>query len=87
MERVRITRTGVGELTLAGWRLEDSDGNFYVFPNLILNEGGSVTVHTARGADTVTDLYWGLTTPVWRRGETAVLRDETGAERARYQIP
>lgn len=86
-ERIMLARTGDGELSLAGWQLEDSDGNVYIFPQLDLYAGGAVNLHTRAGTNTVVDLYWGMTAPAWRSGELIVLRDAQGNERATYQVP
>ncbi len=86
-EQVRITRTGNGDLSLAGWRLEDSHGNVYIFPQLDLYAGGSVTVHTTSGLDTVSDLFWNLKQAVWQSGEKAILRDPQGKVRVTYVVP
>lgn len=86
-ERVKISRTGLGELSLAGWQLDDGSGHRYLFPQLNLFEGGSVFLHTTKGLDSATDLYWGLSQPAWQSGETLILRDEKGQERARYEVP
>lgn len=86
-ERVRISRSGEGELSLANWSLTDDDGNNYIFPQLFLYTGGAVDVHTKAGLNTVVDLYWGLAAPVWEPGEQAILRDEQGEVRATYRVP
>jgi LysM repeat protein len=86
-ERVRISRSGDGELSLANWTLTDDDGNTYTFPQLFLYAGGAVDVHTQGGQDTVVDLYWGHAAAVWESGEQAILRDEQGVVRATYHVP
>lgn len=86
-ERVLLKRTGEGELSLANWWLVDDDGNVYFFPQLTLYKDGAVNLHTSAGQNTVVDLYWGLTTPVWSSGETVILFDALGNERATYTIP
>jgi len=86
-ERVKITRTGLGELSLDGWWIEDGKGNVYHFPQLNLFEGGAVFLHTTKGLDSATDLYWGLSEPAWQSGEILILHDALGMERARYQVP
>jgi len=86
-ERVKISRTGFGELSLAGWQIEDGNGHVYIFPQLNLFEDGSVFLHTSKGVDSATNLYWGLSEPAWQSGEVLILRDEKGQERARYQVP
>ncbi|MCZ7552593.1 MAG: lamin tail domain-containing protein [Anaerolineales bacterium] len=89
-ERVLLKQRGEGELSLVGWRLEDGQGNIFVFPQfpqLILYKGGAVNVYTKAGNNSVVDLYWGLELPVWASGKTVTLRDPQGNERANYQIP
>lgn len=86
-ERVLIRYLGEEELSLAGWQLEDEDGNRFVFPALRMFGGGAVTVHTRAGVNTVLELFWGLDRPVWAAGETVTLRDADGAVQATYIIP
>jgi LysM repeat protein len=86
-ERVVLQRTGEGDLEVAGWRLEDEDGNAYTFPDLILNRGGAIELYSRTGTDTVVELFWGLERPVWQSGELVTLRDREGAIVATYAIP
>jgi hypothetical protein len=86
-ERVFLTRTGFGELNLAGWQIRDQNGNVFTFPQLELFEGGAVNVWTTSGSPTVVDLYWGLQSPVWSSGETVTLLDAEGKSRAEYTVP
>lgn len=86
-ERVFISRTGVGELNMAGWQLRDENGNAFLFPQLQLFEGGAINVWTTNGSASVVDLYWGLLNPVWQPGEKVTLIDAKGAVRATFQIP
>jgi LysM repeat protein len=87
MEHVFISRTGSGQLSMIGWKIEDEDGNAYVFPQLVLFESGAVNVWTTPGTPTMVDLYWGQQNPVWERGEKVTLIDDKGKERAIYTIP
>ncbi len=86
-ERVFITRTGSGPLIMNGWKLVDSDGNTFVFPDLVLFEGGAVNIWTTSGTSTVVDLYWGLNNAVWSSGEKVTILNEQGKEAATYTIP
>jgi competence protein ComEC len=86
-EEVSIRNTGQASLSLDAWALKAASGAQYIFPELTLLPGGSVTVHTAAGHDTATDLYWGLADPVWSSDELATLADAGGAVRAAYRIP
>jgi LysM repeat protein len=86
-EHVLLKRTGSGELPLAGWQLADQDGNVYTFPRLTLYQDGAVNVYTRLGQNTVVDLYWGFSAPVWQPGETVTLYDDQGDVRASFTIP
>ena len=86
-EWVTIRNEGDQPLNLSGWQLKDSNRNVFVFPNLTLNTGGAVRVHTARGTDNVIDLYWNASDPVWESGEEAQLLDPNGKQQAKYQVP
>ena len=89
-EVVLLRRVGEGDLHMAGWQLQDQDGNRYEFPQqpeLVLYKGGAVQVFTRTGADTATEVYWNRTAPVWRSGEQITLLDSAGNVRATYPIP
>jgi hypothetical protein len=86
-EWVVVRNAGGESLNLSGWQLKDSDRNVFVFPNLTLNGGGAVQIHTISGTNTVIDLYWGVTEPVWESGEEAQLSDPSGNVRAVYKVP
>jgi len=86
--------TGVGNLTaeeivissrgkqinMEKWTLSDSLGNTFTFPNVILwSSQAPLHIHTGKGADSPTDLYWNRTDSVWKgRGELATLKDAQG---------
>jgi hypothetical protein len=74
-------------LNLSGWQLKDSDKNVFVFPNLTLNSGGAVRVHTGPGTDNVIDLYWNSSLPIWESGEETQLLDRNGKVQDTYQVP
>lgn len=86
-ERVRLLRTGDGELSMAGWRVEDGLGNVYIFPQLTLYKDGAINLNTRSGQNTVVDLYWGLTSPVWKPGKTVSLYDAQNGLRATFTVP
>jgi LysM repeat protein len=86
-EHVVLLRTGDGELSLAGWRLEDGKGNVYTIPMLTLYKGGAINLNTRTGQDTVVDLFWGLASPIWKSGKTVFLYDAQNALRATFSIP
>lgn len=86
-ERVEILHVGEGEISLAGWRLQDEDGHVYYFPSLTMFSAGAVTVYTQIGTSTVVELYWGLDEAIWEIGEKAYLVDPAGNIRALYEVP
>ena len=86
-EHVFLSRAGDGELPMAGWQLLDEDGNMFIFPQLTLFRDGAVNVWTTSGNPTVVDLYWGLQSPVWERGEKVTLKDASGRVHTSYTIP
>lgn len=86
-ESVTIRNAGSESLNLSGWQLKDSDKSVFVFPNLTLNPGGAVRIHTRSGTNNVIDLYWNESNAVWDSGEEAQLFDPGGNLRAKYKVP
>jgi len=86
-EWVIVRNAGNEPINLSSWQLQDENRNLFTFPNLTLNTGGAVQVHTISGTNTVIDLYWGLGDPVWSSGEEAQLLDPSGNVRAVYTVP
>ena len=86
-EWVVVGYKGEDQINLASWELRDEDRNVFVFPQLVLHKNGAVQVHTASGTNTVIDLYWSASNPVWESGEEAQLLDPSGKVRAVYKVP
>jgi hypothetical protein len=86
-ESITIQRIGEGELRMNGWRLEDSLGHRFIFPDIILFKDGIVRVFTRAGTNTVNELHWGLTQAVWSSGKTISLVDDQGILRATLAVP
>lgn len=85
-EQVILTNLS-GQVNMAGWTMTDGEGNKFTFPNLTLLSKGEVTVHTGKGTNTPTDLYWGQAEPRWSKNKVAYLRDPSGKLIATYQVP
>jgi LysM repeat protein len=85
-EQVILTNLS-GQVNMAGWTMTDGEGNQFTFPTLSLLSKGEVTVHTGKGTNTPTDLYWGQAEPRWASGKVAYLRDPSGKLIATYQVP
>ncbi|WP_297506573.1 lamin tail domain-containing protein [Thermococcus sp.] len=82
-EYVVLKNIGDEPANLTGWKLlgngRRSRRHPFIFPPFVLQPGATVTIHTGRGTNTETDLYWGMRRPVWRnRGDTAYLYDSHG---------
>lgn len=86
-EWVVVKYTGDDQINLANWELRDEDKHVFVFPQLVLHPNGAVQIHTASGTNTVIDLYWSESEPVWQSGEEAQLFDSSGNMRAKYKVP
>jgi Lamin Tail Domain len=86
-EWVIVRNAGSESINLSSWQLKDENRNVFTFPNLTLNTGGAIQIHTIAGTNTVIDLYWGLSDPVWQSGEEAQLLDPSGNVRAVYTVP
>jgi hypothetical protein len=86
-EIVTLQNIGEQEVVLTGWALRNGSGAAYVLPQLTLYPDGTVQVHTSEGEDSITDLYWNRTDPLWESGELTVLYDTQGLARAFYRIP
>ncbi|HUG15748.1 MAG TPA: lamin tail domain-containing protein [Thermomicrobiales bacterium] len=72
-----------GTVNVEGWRLEDEDGNVFVFPDVTVKAGFYVTVWIAEGEDIIESryatLYWGLGHQFWNPGEELIrLYDSNG---------
>jgi Lamin Tail Domain len=79
-EWVQIENTGTTRKTLTGWTLRDTSHHVYKFPTFKLGAGKSVKVHTGKGSNTATNLYWKLDDYVWNNdGDTAKLRKKDGS--------
>lgn len=84
----KVTIVNLGEVVdLTGWTLADEQGNVYTFPTLNLFQSGAISIHTALGRDTVTDLYWGQPGSMWQSGETATLKDAQGRVHTTFTTP
>ena len=87
MEYVEILNQGEGAVDLTGWQLMDENENHFDFPTMILDSGGSLTIHSKPGQNTVIELYWQAEKPIWQAGETVRLLDHEGDLAASYSIP
>lgn len=87
-EHVVLTNNLDGEVSLAGWRLDNNSGSSYSFPQVSLYVKDAIlNLHTRSGVDSTTDVYWGLQAPIWASGMQLTLRDAQGVIQAAYTVP
>jgi hypothetical protein len=88
-EYVQINNLGNSAQIMTNWRVTDSDGNVYFFPNFTLQAGSYVQVYSRQGDDTDDKLYWDRTDPwpVWDHGDTAYLYNQSGELVHTYSVP
>jgi endonuclease YncB( thermonuclease family) len=85
----------VNFLPVGGWWVRDSGYRRYVLPSwTLIGPGGTLTVHVGHGANTATDVYWGLDKPIFdnarrerAKGDGAYLYDYEGDLRASMLYP
>jgi hypothetical protein len=78
-EWIRITNASGTNKVLTGWTLRDTARHVYRFRTFTLGSGKSVRVHTGSGANSATDLYWGMHWYVWNNdGDKAILKTASG---------
>ncbi len=77
-EYVVIKNYGSNPVNLKDWKLKDKAGHTFVFPDVTLQPGESVYVHSGKGANAGNKLYWG-DGAIWNNdGDTAYLYDSSG---------
>jgi len=78
-ERICFTSREAQTVDMTGWLVRDAVRHQYTFAAFELKPGASVRLHTARGADSRTDVYWGRNGHIWDdKGDTAYLLDAAG---------
>ena len=84
-EYVAFKNDGTDAVEISGWSVEDEAGNTFRFPeDTVLKSGDRITLHSSRGENTESDVYWGADRPVWSNaGDTILVRDADGVVRIR----
>ena len=87
-EHVVLVNNLDGELSLAGWNLDNNSGSSYSFPQVSLfAKGAPLNLYTRPGTDTTNEVFWGLQAPMWQSGMQVSLRDAQGVIQATYTVP
>ncbi|MCZ2097924.1 MAG: lamin tail domain-containing protein, partial [Anaerolineae bacterium] len=71
---------------LTGWKLSNSAGVSYTFPQQRLFTGSVLTVYTRVGTDTPTAKFWGRDTALWSPGATLTLTDAGGRVQSTFIV-
>ena len=78
-EIVVIHNTGNRARNLRRWKLVDTDGHRFVFPDINIGPDRYLRVHTGSGNNNPGDVYWDQGNFVWDNdGDTARLRNRDG---------
>ena len=78
-EYVCFTSQSDHPVDMTGWSVNKRPNTWYTFSEFVLRPGASVRLHTGKEVDTVTDLYWGSGTTIWRNiHDTIYLYDADG---------
>lgn len=83
-EYVRIANLRTAPVSLKGWILSNEHGDRYVFRDVTVPAGQSVTLASGSGDDEVKEgaqirLFWNRTRPTWsNKGDAATLMDPAG---------
>ena len=80
-EWIEIANRGDAAADLTGWAIQDeSSSHRFGFPSdFVLRPADTVRIYSGCGQQSITELYWCDTDPVWtNRGDTAYLLDPSG---------
>ncbi|AKG91661.1 Micrococcal nuclease-like protein [Geoglobus ahangari] len=78
-EYVVIANTGSTSVSLYGWKIQDESGKYYIFPDVVLDPGEQVILHTGKGLDNSTDIFWNSGRAIWNNDhDTAYLYNSEG---------
>lgn len=72
-EAVVIVNEGE-QADLTGWTLSNPRGKVYTFGNVLLLKENFINLHTTKGVDVPTDLFWNQDEAVWQAGDVATLK-------------
>jgi LysM repeat protein len=87
-EAVQIVNSGSSPIALLDWKIVDLQGRFYTFKQVTLfGDGAGILFHTTAGRDGATDIFWGLSEPVWEAGELVTLLDGQENIVATFTVP
>ena len=78
-EYVVLKNTKTESVQLEGWTLRDESRHVYTFPRVKLGAGNKLKVHTGRGSNSSSHVFWDYGWYVWNNtSDTAELRKPSG---------
>jgi micrococcal nuclease len=78
-EYVVLKNTGDTTVDLNGWTVSDEADHAYIFSDVQLEPGETVTLYTGSGTDGSNEVYWGAGSAVWNNGgDTVIVRNASG---------
>lgn len=78
-ESVELRNACTHSMDLTRWTAQDNSTKAYTFPSFTLQAKSIVTLHTGSGIDNATDLFWGLSAPLWNNnGDRLIVADAKG---------
>jgi hypothetical protein len=72
-ESVSILNEG-DQVDLSGWTVVAPNGATYAFKNFVLFKDSFITLYSTNGSDSPTSLFWNQTDAMWKKGDTALLK-------------
>ncbi len=85
-EQIDIQNIG-NSVNLEGWKITDTQGNTYTFPERVLSSNGNITVFTRKGQDAANEVFWNRDDAVFEPGDSAILMDNNNNIQSIYKIP
>lgn len=79
-EWISLVNDGAAAVNLSGWKIVDQSRAYTFGDVTIAGGGGKIRLHTGKGTNSKTDVYWGSGNYVWNNtGDTATLLTRAGA--------
>jgi len=75
-------------LKLEGWTIKDSSNKVYKFSGVSLSPGSTLTLHSGKGEDNATDIFWDSGRAVWNNdADVLYVQEPSGKIALEYSYP
>ncbi len=82
-EGIELRNVSGGVILMQGWKLSDSSGHTFTFPEYRMFPGGRVMIYTRAGTNFPIALFWGQSRAIWGDpGQVVQITDVTGSIQA-----